>query len=360
MAQVDKITKRGATVMVLAHGEAVFGPTTDFGRWQNRMRRRIESLAGFYAPSNKRTRWAHYGPRLKDTMTGDVTYRRTKGGGRAYTAVGSRSGHATFVDQGTGIHAGRAPFDIKVLPPWHVGSPSLYEASWRPGPGKRPLGTMKNPGQEGQFFMDKALVTGLTRGGIRTVKGDSQSLVKTMFPETLFTTLLGLPEGPAVSPGFIADLNMWRSWRDAAWAKHLPLGEKGALTRQVMRRLEEKRRHAENLERRKSIRAAFRDADRRAKRARKASEKEKDAKDLTKAKPKRDPLASARRASLQYMVKWQEYEAAQSRKAGRMPRHIDSPPKGWGFWVKAANGERTKVFWPMYIADRWAEGGYQN
>ena len=365
MATVKKLTGRGATGVVEAHGEVIFGPTTDFGRWKIRLASRIRGKAAYYAPSNKRARWAHSGVRLKDSMTSDVTFRRTKGGGRAYSGVGSKVNHAMYVDQGTGIHGGGGPFEIKMLPPWHAGSPSLFESTWRPGPGKRPVGTMMNPGQEGQFFFDRALGDSLAGAGIKTVRGDSGSLVRTMFPETLFTHLLGLNQGPTATPGFMASLTEWRAWRDAAWRARVPLGERGALTRDVMRRLEAKRRHEENLLRRKEIKKTFsKDTKRRKRKERDARRKAEQAKSLKKdtaeKKPKKNPLANAQRLSLQYMVKWEEHEREQARAEGRPPRAIDSPPSGWGFWVKRADGTRMKIYWPVRIADAWAEGGYQH
>ena len=173
MPVVKRIRHKGATVTVEAHGEILFMPTGSVNNWLNRFSQRIEAKTIQAAPSNKRPRWAHYGRPLKDTIK--RAYPRFWGNGRdkmrVYAAVGSTAPHAYYVDQGTGVYAGNAPYEAKILPPWQQGSPSLYERTWRPGGvGTRRVSPVMIRGQRGQGFMDAGLRAAFRSMRMRSVQ----------------------------------------------------------------------------------------------------------------------------------------------------------------------------------------------
>jgi hypothetical protein len=225
MPQVKTLRNRGATIVVEANGELLFTPLGPITQWNRRISRHIREAAIAEAPSNKRPRWSHYGKPLKATMR--ATTRSDPVTMHAYAAVGSTAPYSLYVDQGTGIYAGRAPYQGKILPPWFPGSPSLYEHTWRPLEGKEyapRIGTVTIKGQKGQHFFDKALKRGLAAEAIATTTGLYPAL--DTFPDSLTGFL-----GPFSTPAFIGQLNEWRQWRDAAWSRDRPLGEGKAKAR---------------------------------------------------------------------------------------------------------------------------------
>lgn len=226
MVLVRRIRSRGANIVVEANGEVLFAPTGEVGRWTNRFSHHVRSATQAEAPSNKRPRWAHYGRALRATFTSSTTYQ--PGRMRVYSAIGSTSPHAYYVDQGTGIYAGNGPYEAKILPPWHRGSPSLYEATWRPGgPGTRKVKPVVIKGQKGQFFFDRGLKRGFESMRVRSfqVPGEGQ----------ITSALASIPSGlidfigNTVADGaFVAQLEQWRAWRDASWrGEHGAFGNEG-------------------------------------------------------------------------------------------------------------------------------------
>jgi hypothetical protein len=222
MVLVRRIRKRGANIVVEANGEVLFAPTGPVGDFTRRFSHRVRTFAAAEAPSNKRPRWAHYGKPLKTTFTASTTYQ--PGRMKVYSAVGSTSPHAYYVDQGTGIYAGNGPYEAKILPPWEHGSASLYEHTWRPGgPGTRRVAPVIIRGQKGQFFFDAGLKRGFQSMRMRSfqVPGSGQvTQALASFPDGLANFIGNTPANGA----FIASLEEWREWRDAHFAKGDMLG----------------------------------------------------------------------------------------------------------------------------------------
>lgn len=279
MPLVRRIRKRGATITVEAHGEVLFAATGDVGRWTNRFSQRVRSFASQEAPSNKRPRWAHYGKPLKSTMTASTTYQ--PGRMRVYSAVGSTAAHAAYVDQGTGVYNGGGAYPAKILPPWAVGSPSLYEHTWRPPSGgtagrggavwaRAKAAPVMIKGQKGQFFFDAALARGFRSMRLRGVQvpgegGPKISGVLGSLPSQL------VPGGNTpVSGAFIASLTEWRAWRDEAYNRGRVLGVGHNSERQ--RRYDHQRDVRERQAQRRQS-----NADRRAQKARERAQKWRDA-----------------------------------------------------------------------------------
>jgi hypothetical protein len=222
MPLVRRIRKRGANVVVEAHGEVLFSATGDVGRWTNRFSQRVRTFAAQEAPVNKRPRWAHYGKPLKQTLTASTTYQPVRM--RVYSAVGSSAPHAYYVDQGTGVFAGNGPYKAKVLPPWTRGGPSLYEHTWRPaGPGGKRVEPVYIKGQKGQGFFDAGLRRAFRSMRMRSFQtpGDARITEALSSVPTGLTNFFG--NTPA-DDAFVAQLNEWREWRDAAWNRGDSLG----------------------------------------------------------------------------------------------------------------------------------------
>lgn len=219
---VRRIRNRGANIVVEANGEVLFAPTGDVGRWTNRFSQRVRAFTEQEAPTNKRPRWGHYGKPLKSTMRASTTYQ--PGRMKVYAAVGSTAPHAYYVDQGTGIYAGNGAYKAKVLPPWTRGDPSLYEASWRPnGPGGKRVKPVYIKGQKGQGFFDAGLKRGFRSMRLRAfqVPGDAKI---TEALNSIPTGLAGFLGNTPPTAGFVASLEEWRTWRDAAWVRNESLG----------------------------------------------------------------------------------------------------------------------------------------
>lgn len=363
---IKRLDGRNTTGLVEIHGQALFHPGADVAQWQRSLTATVLQLAAVYAPSNKRVRWAHSGPRLKSTMrASSLKIKPSAGGGSIRSAVGSTAPHSMYVDQGTGIFgAGNGPYQAKILPPWTRGSPSLYESTWRPSPGRPPVGTITVKGQPARYFFDRALEEGLRRKGMAT------AVVPGSLGESsdLYTTLLGGAPTFSGSGGFYTELAMWRKWRDEAWSRKASLGEGAALQRSIAVRLQERDRKAKNMAARAEIREMFRkDTKRRKRREREARNAADRAKSLRKEAPKKSAAEKtanqrerAKVASLKYMVRWQKQERAAAMQQKRPMRTIDSPPQSWGFWVKYPDGSRRKAFYgDTRVVDLWAEAGVQ-
>lgn len=343
MVLVRRLRGRGAHGVVEIQGEALFAPGTDLSRWKNRFSQRVAAAARLTAPTNKRPRWAHYGKPLKSTITTSTSTRITKDGGMFFSAVGSTAHYSAYVDQGTGIYGGRGPYEAKILPPWREGSPSLYEHTWKPeGTGRR-VGPVVIKGQRGQFFFDKALERGARSMRLRTyqVPGEGVSGVRDKWLQTQEPAFFG--NTPADS-AFVAQLEEWRAWRDGAWRSDRPLGEHGALTRNVMKRLERKRLFDEIRKERSARLARNRRARKaeylRERRKRLKEEKAKNKSEASQTKPKTIPatLQAAMKASV----------------AGWLRRHPGYTYTGrftsTHFTVRDRNGNSKPVQWPVSIS----------
>jgi len=216
MVLVRRIRRRGANIVVEANGEVLFAPTGDVGRWTNRFSHRVREATVQEAPTNKRPRWGHYGKPLKSTFTASTTYQ--PGRMKVYSAVGSNSPHAYYVDQGTGIYAGNGPYEARVLPPWHRGDPSLYEATWRPGgPGTSRVKPVLIKGQKGQFFFDRGLKRGFQSMRMRSFQVPGEGQISRALA-TIPTGLLNFLGNTPADAAFRASLEEWRTWRDEAFA----------------------------------------------------------------------------------------------------------------------------------------------
>lgn len=227
MVLIKRIHNRGANIVVEANGEVLFAPTGDVGQWTSRFSRAATRFSAEYAPTNKRPRWSHYGKPLKTTFTSSTVFQ--PGRMKVHSAVGSTSPHAYYVDQGTGVFAGNGPYKAKILPPWHRGSASLYEHTWRPGgPGERRVKPVMIRGQraanEGKGFFDPGLTRAFQYMRMRSFQVPADGKITAAlgsFPEGL-ANFAGNTEA---SPGFVAQLEVWRTWRDEAWRRREELGK---------------------------------------------------------------------------------------------------------------------------------------
>lgn len=322
MPLVRRMRRRGVTITVEAHGEVLFAGTGDVGRWTNRFSQRVRSFTAQAAPSNKRPRWAHYGKPLKQTFRASTTYQ--PGRMKVYAAVGSTAPYAAYPDQGTGIYGGSGPYQGKILPPWHVGSPSLYESTWRPGPGQPPVGTITIKGQKGQFFFDKGLQRAFASMRMRSfqVPGDAQISAATgSFPAALERVVTS----GGSSAAFRASLTEWRSWRDDHFHSGRLLGKNGGRSSAEAGRRQE--RAATAAARRRAIstsRAAVR-AQRSAERSRKWREQQKA---KSTAKPPRTGQTFSQRKSAERA----RFVTAAQKKYGRSHVDLQSLTFEDGYW----------------------------
>lgn len=222
MVLVRRLRKRNANITVEANAEVLFAPQGDIGVWQRRLSGYVRDAAASYAPTNKRPRWDHYGAPLKETFTASTTYQ--PGRMRVYSAVGSSAPHAYYVDQGTGIYAGNGPYLAKVIPPYHRGSPSLYESTWHPGgPGQRRVKPVFIKGQKGQGFFAKGLERGFERMRMRSFQLPSEGSITSVL-NSVPTGLLNFLGNTESNGAFKASLVEWRSWRDVAFKTKEGLG----------------------------------------------------------------------------------------------------------------------------------------
>lgn len=286
-----KVVKNGrSTIWVEAHAETLFTNTGDITRWTRIFTNRIEAFTREFAPGNSRPRWAHYGPRLRSTFDGAVhpyPYGLSVG-----AAVGSSADHALYVDQGTGVYAGRSPYRAKILPPWHRGSPSLYESTWRPGNRAR-VRQVWIKGQKGQHFFERGLERAFQSMRMRSFQLPDDPRV-TPAQVMAAQKLMGFLGRFQSSSAFVGELEQWRAWRDAKWSSGGDLGPTGRVRgrRSLSRRAEKPRARLSKPRRRKDPAEVRENAARRAKEYR-ARQKAKGVKpDRSKGKARaRDQLA---------------------------------------------------------------------
>lgn len=209
---VRRLKRRGVSITIEAHGEVLFDEAGDVGRWTNRFSHRVMEATKGFAPSNKRPRWAYYGPALKETFRASTSYQPVRM--RVYAIVGSTAPYAIYVDQGT------SSFNAKILPPTRYGAPNLYEWTYRPGYGDHPLGKIRVRGQRAQHFFDKGLKAGFQSMGMRSYQLPGEGVSGLTGPgATSLTGIEGVLDAIAANAGgFRVDLAQWRAWRDAAWA----------------------------------------------------------------------------------------------------------------------------------------------
>lgn len=227
MAVVRKIRNRGATITVEANAEILFMPGGQVHNWANRFTGRIRAATIGVAPINKRPRWGHYGKPLKSTIVSARPRFWSNGGDRqrVYGAVGSTAPHAYYVDQGTGVFAGRGPYAAKIIPPW---APvfDLYEHTWSPkGPGGRTVAPVMIKGQKGQKFFERGLNAAFQSMRMRAyqVPGDPRiGSVLNAVPTGLDNFKGNTPNDSA----FQASLEEWRAARDERWSRDGSLGPK--------------------------------------------------------------------------------------------------------------------------------------
>lgn len=347
---IQRIKKRGANIVVEAHGELILLPTGDVGRWKQRLSQRVVQETSKEAPTNKRPRWGHYGTPLKKTFTASSSTRLTRGGGFLYSAIGSTAAHAWYVDQGTGVFAGRGPYLAKILPPWHRGEGSLYEHTWRPGgPGNPRVRPVFIKGQRGQHFFDKGLDRAwrsLGDGRYRSLGAARVSEAMRTFPEGLANFVGSTPNNSA----FRASRAQWREWRDERYNSGRMVGRDGGLdTREATRRyLKTQATQARRIERAKINKA--RRAHLSALRSKAWREKNKPASSPAKSVTKTPRTTARQRADL----------SAKREMAAFYAKHGKFSPAGWspaGFWYYDAGGTKHFRVWSIRVADLYINAG---
>ncbi len=238
MPIVKILRSRGTNLVVVANAELLFKPTGPIANFNNSLSQRVRNATALAAPTNKRPRWMHYGKPLKKTMRASTDLQPNRL--HAYFAVGSTAAYSAYVDQGTGVYGGNGPYGAKILPPWHRGSPSLYEHTWKVPRsaginmrGERvveweELGRVTIKGQKGQFFFARglkdAMVVSRASLGLPRNKGTNMtSMAKalSLIPDHLHNFRGNTPWSFA----FDVQLREWRSWRDEAWYRRELLGE---------------------------------------------------------------------------------------------------------------------------------------
>lgn len=225
---LTRVMRRGGTtVMVEAHAEVLFGRAAPIGRWTARFTQQIEHFVRDFSPVNSRPRWAHSGPRLKTTF--DSATQPNPAGLEVGFAVGSSSDHALYVNDGTGIYAGRSPYRAKILPPWHRGEPSLYEHTWRPG-GRARVRDVWIRGQKGQHFFERGLERAFQAMMMRSYQLPEDPKPSSAAQLMATQKLEGFLGGFKASSAFQGELEQWRAWRDRRWGAGGTLGP-GARTR---------------------------------------------------------------------------------------------------------------------------------
>ena len=186
--------------------------------WTQRLGMRMRKYTAAAAPTHdyaRRPLRPHPGPHLKDTIIHGATKgypRRT--GGVVFSAVGSTAPYAAFVDQGTNGQM------AKILPPWDAGlrSHTLYEATWRPK-GGAPLGPKPVKGQEARKFFDAGMARTFQYLGNRSVQVPGErDILAPGFPSVQNLGWMGFFGNTSSDPAFVARLNTWRAWRQAAYA----------------------------------------------------------------------------------------------------------------------------------------------
>lgn len=215
MPVVKHITGRNVSGFVEVHGEVLFMPTGDVGRWTRSFSSTLQRAAARFAPSNKRPRWSHYGPPLKTTMRASTDYDPATL--RVHAAVGSTAPYSLYVDQGTGIYGGNGPYEAKVVPPWPDRGYQLYEYSWLASAKGRKPWMIK--GQEGQEFFDKALAAAFSAKRMLSVDvpGGVVASIDNKAVQEL-GVIMSAAEADAAAGAFRQQLDVWRAERDRYWA----------------------------------------------------------------------------------------------------------------------------------------------
>lgn len=322
-----RIKKRGATVWVEAHSEVMFTALGDVGQWTNTFSNLVTDRARGFAPTNKRPRWGHYGKPLKSTLTTSTSYHPSRH--RVYSIVGSTAPHGLYVDQGTGVYAGRGAYPAKILPPWTRGSPSLYERSWHP-PDQRADHVVMIKGQRGQQFLQKGLESAFRATRMRTRPGVGTMARKAnaFFPASLENFLGNTPPGGP----FTASLREWRSWRDAAFNSGRGMGSDAAAS--GFRARKEMARQARADQRKAQNRADYRE------RERQRSQRNRDkAKALRPPREEKDKLTLSQQRSRAIAAEKSRFLAAAIKKYGaanvdRGSLEWDSSVGAWFVTVK--------------------------
>lgn len=225
MPKTSVIRKGRTTVTIEAYAEVIAAPTAPLGKWSTVFRKRLEDNTRNFAPGNSRPRWSHYGPRLRSTFGGAIRYNPVAG--RVDFAVGSSASHALYVDQGTGVYNGAAPWRARILPPWKRGQGSLYEASWIPPGNSRRVRPVWIKGQKGQHFMERGLERTMASMRMRSYQlPDDPRMAKAI--ATAPRSLTGFLSGTPNNGSFRAQLEQWREWRDKTWNSGRELGNTGA------------------------------------------------------------------------------------------------------------------------------------
>lgn len=357
MVLVRRIHNRGANIVVEANAEVLFAATEDVGKWTNKFSHRVGQLVRKEAPTNKRPRWGHYGKPLKDTITVSTSYHPSRM--KVYSAVGSRAPHAYYVDQGTGIYNGSAPYAAKVLPPWHRGSPSLYEHTWRPGGPPNPkVAPVMIRGQKGQHFFDKGLDRAFKSLGDARFKSIGSAAVQSAvnsFPTGLANFSGNTDSGPA----FQASLDEWRSWRDAAFNSDVSLGLRGGSRSQARRQAK-----AQATAGARAQASAVRKA-RRANLSKQRSQARRDAiKAMNTAKSTAKSTAKPKQVRKTPLSTLQRAEQAAKMEAVKF---LNKPTSAgfrvfgtlhpWGFYYFDRGGTKHQHFWSIHTADLFADAG---
>ena len=284
MPTLQRFKDHNTNGYIMADATGLFQRGRPVSNWLNMLTKRVSAEIAKAAPSNKRPRWAHYGPPLKMTIRGS-TYPRKASGKRyyLYTSVGSTAPYAMYVDQGSGIHAGKSSWEAKILPPWPAKGYELYEK-------KRDGRKVMIEGQEGKFFFAK----GLEKGFDRMVRRSFQPVGVREGVSGLRQTFLSMPQSAVsqlaatpTSPAFQMSLNKWRLWKSEAREKYredqardAAFRAAGVPTREALKARQD-RELADLLDRGRKIRAG------RKNKALSAENRDKvaqDAKDLKKAK----------------------------------------------------------------------------
>lgn len=209
------IKKKNVVMYAEARGELLVMPGKVINSWTRRLGKRMVRYTAAAAPTHnygKRPLRPHPGPHLKTTIIHGKTkpYPR-KSGGVVYSAIGSTSPYAAFVDQGT---SGQM---AKVLPPWSPGSGSLFEASWSPG-GRGPIGAKPVSGQRARNFFAKGTERAFAYMLRRSyqVPGE-QGLMKKEAPSIGNMGWNAFFGNTQADPAFAKRLSQWRAWRAAAY-----------------------------------------------------------------------------------------------------------------------------------------------
>jgi len=316
MPLVKRLRIKGGNIVVVANAELLFTPTGMMSRWNNSISQRVRNATAGFAPDNRRPRWAHYGKPLKasfrSTTAIDAATMQTQ------AAISSTAPHAMYVDQGT------SSFNAKILPPLGYGSPTLYEATWRP-PGSAPgtqAGAIRVKGQKAQRFFEKGLDAGMAASGIilhqgvGSLKGQRVDL------------LAGFSGATVADAGFIGSLELWRSWRAAAW-------QAGARERQRERTLNGRGTRLSNGRKRRGSGQRYKvsETDRKARRAEQARRRRAREREQRKEREARNQATDQAKAN-------REKAAVLKSAALRFKRNLaGQPTKSDGRWIALVRGK---------------------